>query len=164
MQHSPLTLKLQEITERYSALMLQEFEPYEQIMEAARDEIERNQERLAVLGGGNAHVVDPRAAPNPWAHNEVKELRDNIARLETVIKQADTEYTFIKHSIRLAQDQEMGALELEMQNPDHPWYHEFRHRKFPGRYPVSGSDGVEGRGMPHMRRGEYWHAGLNRRS
>jgi hypothetical protein len=28
---------------------------------------------------------------------------------------------------------------------------------------VGNPPGAEGRGMPHMRRGEYWHAGVNRR-
>ena len=159
MQHSPLTLKLQEITERYSASMRQVFEPYDRVMEAALGQIERNQERLMEIGG-NTQAVDPRAAPNPWARNEVKELRDNIAQLEDVMKRADTEYTFLKHNIRLEQDKEIRALELEMQNPDHPWYHENRHRMFPGRYPANGS----GSGMPqHMQRGDMWHAGMNRR-
>lgn len=127
MQHSPLTLKLQEITERYSALMRQAFQPYDQVIEAAREQIERNQERLVELISGNAQAADPRAA-NPWAYDEVTDLRSNIVRLEAVMKRADEEYTFIKHNIRLAQDEELDTLGLEMQNPDHPWYHENRHR------------------------------------
>jgi hypothetical protein len=33
----------------------------------------------------------------------------------------------------------------------------------PAGRPEAGPPGAEGRGMPHMRRGEYWHAGVNRR-
>lgn len=155
-EHSPLTLKLQEITERYSALMRQAHEPYGQVIEAAREQIERKSERLTELSV-NAQPVDPRAAINPWARNEAAELRNDIMRLKTVIDRADTEYTFIKHNIRLAQDAEMDALGVEMQNPDHPWYHEYRHRMFPNLYPMNGSGMKGGTTTPHnMRRGEYW--------
>jgi hypothetical protein len=149
MSHSPLTLKLQEITERYSALMRQAFEPYDRVINAALEQIEKDQTRLAQLNG-SARVVDARAAPNPWARDEVTDLRSNILRLEAVMERADTEYTFIKHNIRLAQDREINALELEMQNPDHPWYLENRRR-------------MGGSGKPGKSRGDEWHNGQNRR-
>lgn len=162
MQHSPLTLKLQEITERHSAVMRQAFEPYRQVMEAARQQIERSTERLAELNV-NAQAVDPRAAVNPWGRNEAAELREGIVRLEAVIEQADTEYTFIKHNIRLAQDAEMDALGLEMQNPDHPWYHEYRHRTMGGLQEAHGVVQMEGSGKRGRSRGDEWHKGQNRR-